>query len=249
MSMPVIQGSPKKRKAVWSLPFLLAVIGGGLVLVCGCLGLLMAPALLGGRDAAQRMQAGNCVKQIVLAVQNYADANGGLFPPAVVVDEQGKPLYSGRVLLLPYLEQQALYAKFDKTKAWDSPENLQISQTTLLAFESPKNRGRKPGQCDFVFVSGPGTAFDGSKSIGFGDIIDGSSGTLLVIESTKGPPSWAAPGDWDASSGPIPPGFHKDLTVVGFADGRVQKLKTNPPHPDSRALCTIAGREPIELDY
>jgi hypothetical protein len=248
MSMPVIQGTPKKRNASWSLPVLLAVIGGGLLLVCGCLGVLIAPGVLGGRDAAQRMQAGNNVKTIVLALQNYADANGGQFPPAVVADDQGKPLYSGRVLLLPFMEQQALYAKFDKSKAWDSPENLQISQTTLREFESPKNRGRQPGQCNFVFVSGPGTAFDGTNSVGFSDIKDGSFSTLLVIESKQGPPSWAAPGDWDASSGPIPPGFHKNVTVVGFADGRVQSLKTNPPHPDSRALCTIAGGEAIQLD-
>jgi hypothetical protein len=249
MSMPVIQGSPKPRKAAWSLPFLLAVVGGGVLLACGCLGILIAPAYFAARERSMRMLNANCIKQIVLAVQNYADDNSGQIPPAVVVDDQGRPLYSGRVLLLPYLEQKALFAKFDKTKAWDSPENLQISQTSLRTFENYKIGNRKPGRCDFVFVSGPGTAFDGSKSIGFGDFADGTANTLLVIETTKGPPSWAAPGDWDASSGPIPPGFHNKLTVVGFADGRVMSLVTNPPNPDSRALCTIAGGEAISGDY
>lgn len=249
MSMPVVQGSAKKRNASWSLPFLLAVLGGGLLVVCGCLGILIAPAIMAARERAQRMQNANCVKQIVLALQNYADDNGGQLPPAVIADEQGRPLYSGRVLLLPYLEQSALFAKFDKSQAWDSDQNLKISQTSVRSFENFKSRSRQPGRCDFVFVSGPGTAFVGSKSISFGDIRDGTAATLLVIETTKGPPSWAAPGDWDASSGPIPPGFSNKLTVVGFADGHILSLQTVPPHPDSRALCTIAGGEAIEMDY
>lgn len=249
MSMPVIQGSPQKRNAAWSLPFLLAMVGVGVLVACGCLGILIAPAYFAARERSMRMLNANCIKQIVLALQNYADDNSGELPPAVVADEQGRPLYSGRVLLLPYLGQSALLAKFDKTKTWDSPENLPISQTSLRPFENYKNSGGKPGRCDFVFVSGPGTAFDGSKSISLGDIKDGTAATLLVVETTKGPSSWAAPGDWDASSGPIPPGFHPKLTVVGFADGRVLSLVTNPPNPDSRALCTIAGGEAIDPNY
>src|SRR5689334_18862620 len=139
MSMPVIQGSPKKRNAAWSLPLLLAVIGVGLLFGCGCLGILIAPAYFAARERSMRLVNANCVKQIVLALQNYADANGGQLPPAVVADEQGRPLYSGRVLLLPYLGQSALLAKFDQTKAWDSPENLPIAKTSVRAFENYKN--------------------------------------------------------------------------------------------------------------
>jgi hypothetical protein len=50
----------------------------------------------------------NSLHQIALALQNYHDEYG-VFPPAVVTDATGKPLYSGRVLLLPFLEEEALF--------------------------------------------------------------------------------------------------------------------------------------------
>lgn len=240
--MPMLQGAPKSRGGSWSLPVVLGIAGVGLLVCCGLLGLLIAPAYFGARDAQLRMMAGNNVKQIVLALQNYADMHRGQLPPAVVTDENGKPLYSGRVLLLPFMEQQALYQRFDRTKAWDSPENLPLAQTTVLAFQSPKNR-RRAGGCDFVFVSGPGTAFPGTNSVSFGDIHDGSSNTAVVVETKTGPASWAAPGDWDATTGPIPPGFHKNRTLVGFGDGHVQTLVTTPPFQFSREITTIAGGE------
>jgi hypothetical protein len=56
---------------------------------------------------------------------NYHDAHGRL-PPAVVYGKDGKPLYSWRVLLLPYLDEQELYQQFQLDEPWDSPHNLQL---------------------------------------------------------------------------------------------------------------------------
>ena len=60
------------------------------------------------RAAARRMQSMNNMKQLSLALLNYHDTYGQL-PPAVVTDANGKPLYSGRVLLLPFFEQAPLW--------------------------------------------------------------------------------------------------------------------------------------------
>src|SRR5205085_3518110 len=83
---------------------------GALVVLLACGGILLAlllPAVQAAREAARRMQSANHLKTLALAMQNYHDQYGAL-PPAVVRDKGGTPLYSGRVLLLPYLECQGL---------------------------------------------------------------------------------------------------------------------------------------------
>src|SRR5262249_11555843 len=91
-----------------------AVAAVSMVACGGVLVALLLPAVQAAREAARRMQAGNHLKQLGLALQIYHDAYGE-FPPAVVSDPNGRPLYSGRVLLLPFLEQKPLYDQFDKT--------------------------------------------------------------------------------------------------------------------------------------
>ncbi|MDR0706205.1 MAG: DUF1559 domain-containing protein [Planctomycetaceae bacterium] len=47
----------------------------------------------------------NHLQQIALACQAYKDTYGS-YPPAFVTDTEGKPLYSWRVLILPFLERK-----------------------------------------------------------------------------------------------------------------------------------------------
>src|SRR5882724_6224195 len=121
-----------------------ASAGGGIVVVIiavvGCLvvcGGILA-AVQAAREAARRMQSTNNLRQISLALINYHDTYRS-FPSAVVTDADGQPLYSGRVLLLPFMEQAALYERFDKTKAWDSPENSALSKTIIRVFMDPSS--------------------------------------------------------------------------------------------------------------
>ena len=59
-------------------------------------------------------------------MHNYADDHHGRLPPAVVYGEDDEPLYSWRVLVLPYIEQNALYEQFHLDEPWDSPHNLAL---------------------------------------------------------------------------------------------------------------------------
>src|SRR5205807_1197555 len=80
----------------------------------------------GVRGAAARMHSSNNLKQFGVAMQNYGSANGDRLPPAVTYANDGKPLLSWRVMLLPYLEQDALYRAFRLDEPWDSPHNIQL---------------------------------------------------------------------------------------------------------------------------
>lgn len=146
----------------------------------------------GAMQAAQSAQSNNNLKQIGLALLNYHDAHGA-FPPAYVADAEGKKLYSWRVLILPFLEQAPLYDRFDKNKAWDSPENINISNALLPVFAAP---GEGPS-CSYFALTGKGTAFDGDKQCRLVDIRDGTSNTIGVVEVRGLSKSWAEPFDID----------------------------------------------------
>ena len=203
------------------------LIIGGAVVVCGIGGVLVAlllPAVQMSREAARRMQSTNNMKQIGIALHMYHDTYKE-FPPAVVKDAEGKPLYSGMVCLLPFLEQQPFYDRFDKDKAWDSPENQAFSQISMPFLIDPSNPNRTPGQTDYLLVSGPGSALEdapGARTLA--GIADGTSFTILVME-VKGNASWAAPNTWDLNK-PFD-GNHPGVVLVLMADGSVHTLSRN----------------------
>src|SRR5436190_920277 len=177
----------------------LAVCLVGGVCVIGILVALLLPAVQAAREAARRMQASNHLKQLSLAMLNYHDTYGCV-PPAVVTDSNGKPLYSGRVLLLPFMEQKGLYDQFDKTQAWDSPANLSLSQQDLLVFTDPSAAKRIPGQTDFLFVVGKGTLFEPPPTgSSFASITDGTSNTMFVVEVKNSGIRWSEPRDLNIS--------------------------------------------------
>src|SRR5262245_64832193 len=87
-------------KKAFTLVELLVVIA-----IIGVLVALLLPAVQAAREAARRSQCTNNLKQLGLAVHNYADANKGAFP----VGEYSWGWGTWLVGLLPYIEQQNLY--------------------------------------------------------------------------------------------------------------------------------------------
>jgi hypothetical protein len=147
--------------------------------------------------------------QIALAIHSYYDDHGEL-PPAVVTDKAGKPLYSWRVMLLPYLEQDALYKQFRLDQAWDSPHNKKLAVETPMPFSIGDDG---PGLTCFQVLVGPGTAFERPGLKFKGDFPDGTSNTILVVEA-KEPVPWSKPVDlvYDPN-GPLPK-FGGRLTIA-----------------------------------
>ncbi len=96
--------SSETRCRAFTLVELLVVIA-----IIGILIALLLPAVQAAREAARRMQCSNHLKQIGLALHNYADVHKTL-PGS---DQQGKLRGSYFIRLLPYLEQNALYDQLD----------------------------------------------------------------------------------------------------------------------------------------
>lgn len=104
----------------------LACVGGAVLLCGGILAALLLPAVQAARQAARRNQCVTNLRQISLAMLNYHDVWNS-FPPAYIADENGRPKHSWRVLILPYLEQQTLYDRYDFNEPWDGPHNSQLA--------------------------------------------------------------------------------------------------------------------------
>jgi hypothetical protein len=228
-----------------SIGVILGILAVTVLLCGGVLVALLLPAVQAAREAARRVNSTNNMKQLAIALHNYHDTYNSL-PPAVVKDENGKPLYSGRVLLLPFVEENAAYQAFDKSKAWDAPENAQFRSMRIKTFEDPSGKDTGSPRTDYFFVTGPQTCFEDGKTIRFSDITDGLSSTVWMVESVSGNTHWAEPKELDISQlGTPPPGNHPGGNVVMVGDGSVRFINNNIHQPTWRGLLTRDGSEAV----
>jgi prepilin-type N-terminal cleavage/methylation domain-containing protein/prepilin-type processing-associated H-X9-DG protein len=122
------------RRSAFTLIELLVVIA----IIAVLIGLLL-PAVQKVREAAQRIQCQNNMKQLGLALHNYHDANSLLPPAWTYVPPPPLPatVHSWGVRVLPFLEQSALYARYDFTKGLYDDPNSSVIQTHLRVFQCP----------------------------------------------------------------------------------------------------------------
>jgi hypothetical protein len=146
---------------------------------------------LGG--AAQNAQSQNNLKQIGLALINYADSNRGQMPPAVV-SNGNQPLYSWRVEILPYVEEQNLYQQL-RGKPWNDRNSMNLALRQMpKVFEIP-GRPAGPGKTFYKLFTGPKALFDGNRGVRFPlDFPKGTSNTVLAVEAREAT-VWTQPND------------------------------------------------------
>ena len=182
--------------AIWAVVFFSRSCLGALLLAllvtlaCPCL----LPAVSRARETARRMSCLYNLKQIALALHNY-ESDYGRFPPACITDDQGQPLHSWRVLLLPYLEGSVLYEAYDFNEPWDGPNNRKLADVALRTFSCPVEADKPVTTTSYVAVVGPHTAWPGAQPSRFDDFTDGTSNTLLVVEVKGSGIHWMEPRD------------------------------------------------------
>ncbi|MFO0821852.1 MAG: DUF1559 domain-containing protein [Gemmataceae bacterium] len=206
-----------------SLPKELVVAVGG---IAGIGAAMLMPAVQKVRGSAARMTSMNNLKQLAIAMHNYHDAMGHF--PQDIVDKNGKPLLSWRVAILPYIEQDNLYKQFKLDEPWDSANNKQASQAVVKTFLSPRIVDPNPaGKTHYKAFVGSGTAFEPGKKIKITDITDGTSNTIMLVE-TADAIEWAKPGDipFDPKK-PLPKLTSiegDDVILVALCDGSVRAI-------------------------
>lgn len=192
------------------------------------LGFAMAtlfPAIQAARESARASTSLNNLKQIVIACHLYSDRHDGKLPPRYSVDDDGKPLLSWRVHLLPYLEQQELYAQFKLDEPWDSPHNRKLIEQMPEVYQSPN----VPSDSKTVYqvVVGPGTIYEKRVPRSLNDIVSlvGASNSILAVEADADRAVfWTRPDDLPIEAGKeLPSGLGhlrpNNVFLAIFCDG------------------------------
>jgi prepilin-type N-terminal cleavage/methylation domain-containing protein len=187
------------------------------IAIVGLLVALLLPAVQASREAARRNQCANNLHQIGSGLLAYHDV-AGAFPPGLLdrktgANPQGRQL-SWNVFLLPYIEEQGVYERFDIKAAYNSAANRAGAGTVVPLFLCPStatlandrkgpttgdvngNGAWNPGD-DLAFTDyGGNFGFSGlgkpymsgvlvyERAIAISQITDGTAHTIIVSEDT-----------------------------------------------------------------
>jgi hypothetical protein len=212
---------------------------------------LLLPAVQAAREQARRNQSMNNIKQLLLGLLHYESVHNR-FPAHATYDDDGKPLLSWRVQILPYLEEQELYEQFHLDEPWDSEHNKQLVSKMPELFLDPSSGVLTPqdGKTHYLGVLGEGYLFDETnEGRQMREITDGLSNTLAVVQVDDDKAViWTKPDDWQPdATDPFKGlgGLHPAGALAGYCDGSVQFISDMVDPELLLALLTVDGDEDV----
>jgi len=177
------------------------------IAIIGVLVALLLPAVQAAREAARRVQCLNNLVQTGLAVHNF-EFHHETLPPGVtnpdgpIRNEPQGIHVSWIVKVLPYMEQNAMFRKFDQSLGAYADANAEVRAAEIRPLECPSdgapftNDARSVARSSYVGChhdneapidkDNHGLLFLNSK-IKYSQIYDGSSQTILVGEALTSP--------------------------------------------------------------
>jgi len=205
-----------------------------------------------------RMVSRNHLQSIGIGLHNYADTNDSL-PSGGTFDADGRPLHSAMTMILPFVEQQALFETIDLQQPWNGDRNRKVFESVIRIFQFPP--GVPNPELAAKLVDAPGFALSNyagnihllrlGQSMRISEISDGISNTILFGEVNEGLRPWGDPLNVrDPAIGikhgpksfgsPFSRGCHMLL-----ADGSVRFVSESTSRDVLKALSTPASGEPV----
>lgn len=268
--MHCLQQPDRVSRQGFTLVELLVVIA-----IIGLLVGLLLPAVQAVRETARRMQCQNNLHQIGIAMHNYHAAFRKLPPGGIEVrpETPGGKQIAWSAMVLPFLEQSAVYSKINFNYAFDHPVNRDVAATPIEAYMCPStarpqvlNRGK--GATDYGGIYGerilttnypPRGVLIHDQAIRFRDVTDGLTRTLMISEDANfRDGQWI--NAWNLFDQAFPinraPRFENDIRSMHpqganglFADGSVVFMNESMELELLASICTRNGNEKIaDLD-
>ena len=248
---PVLTRKSQQRSVVQ----VVALIVGGVAAMAVLFGALIAFVL----PAIRSRQLNNYHNQSSIHLQRIGEAmrayhkDYGSYPPAYVADSNGRPMHSWRVLLLPYLDETDLHARYDFNKPWDE-QDLEIESRIPGVYTSPADgTSGDEGHTSFVVIVGRRTLFPGAGTTRSTQVRDGLSGTIMVVERHNSEIPWHQPNDLRSEKmqfqvngrGPEVASNHAGGAWVLMADGKTCFVRDRLSPDYLQSLTTIDGGERV----
>lgn len=180
------------------------------------------------------------MKHILLGLMEYYD-NHNMFCPDTTHPEyyapSGRPHLSWRVHILPLMGKEELYQQFKLDEPWDSPHNQRLLSKMPDVYRAPGDpddstttRFRHVESVVDAPDDRPLTMFPvtpGGKSIGFPEMVDQMSETILFLQAS---PEQATP--WTRPDG-IPLNQDNPVQAIGLSD------------PTGTLICFVDGHSSL----
>ena len=244
-----VTAAPPKSNAL----LIALILGGVILLLLVCMGVLVAlllPAVNAAREAGRRAQCRNNLKQIGVALHSY-QSQYGCFPPAYLPDENGQPMHSWRVLILPQLGYQHVYDQYDFDEPWDSPANMALADQMPHEYTCPTDPDQFTNHTSYVAAVGPDRMFPGANARKLSEVTDGLSNTIAVMEYSGSQINWLeprdepAPGSGSANSPPF--SNHPGNWNALMGDASVRTIPDSTSSQQVDALLTVDGGESVAV--
>jgi len=230
-----------RRPGLARVGLIAAIIGG--------LATLLIPHALYIRDSANRVVNASNLCRLGIAMHDYHSQHNHL-PAQAIYGQDGRPLLSWRVAILPYLGEQRLYEEFHLDEPWYSEHNLTLLPQMPKVFRRPMDHRGGDSMSHYQVLVGPGATFEDSRPRTLGELsfADGPSNTILIADAYM-PVPWTKPEDLPFDpNGAAPPLNWQPGSRSQFCFGDASAHAIRLPHNDHglrvlRQLITWNGGE------
>jgi hypothetical protein len=190
------------------------------------------------------------LSRIARAFHAYLDAKGHF--PVDVDSKAGKPLLSWRVAILPHIGENKLYKEFKLDVPWDSKHNKKLLARMPAVFKSPRVKLKLASNTVYQVFVGPNAPFGRGFPPRIANIPDGTSNTILGVESSSAVP-WTKPGGIPFDRTKKLPDFGKAYgkrPLAAMMDGSVRVLDLKKIQPETlKNAIDPADGNPFGLDW